>query len=77
LLHHRRFVSSEETNYTLEDVYGQYFILLFLIIFSISLSDKVFLFRHKPHPTRNLPAAILICFPFFLSYGLKITKRQI
>nr|CBA07747.1 hypothetical protein predicted by Glimmer/Critica [Neisseria meningitidis alpha275] len=38
------FVSSEETNYTLEDVYGQYFILLFLIIFSISLSDKVFYF---------------------------------
>ncbi|HEZ3459471.1 TPA: hypothetical protein WH652_002028, partial [Neisseria meningitidis] len=44
LLHHRRFVSSEEANYTLEDVYGQYFILLFLIIFSISLSDKVFYF---------------------------------
>ncbi|HGO8215845.1 TPA: hypothetical protein ACLA7P_001507, partial [Neisseria meningitidis] len=44
LLHHHRFVSSEETNYTLEDVYGQYFILLFLIIFSISLSDKVFYF---------------------------------
>ncbi|HGG8173981.1 TPA: hypothetical protein ACJJHV_001845, partial [Neisseria meningitidis] len=44
LLHHRRLVSSEETNYTLEDVYGQYFILLFLIIFSISLSDKVFYF---------------------------------
>ncbi|HGO9383238.1 TPA: hypothetical protein ACLBKH_001530, partial [Neisseria meningitidis] len=44
LFRYRRFVSGEEPNYTLEDVYGQYFILLFLIIFSISLSDKVFYF---------------------------------
>ncbi|HGG9363106.1 TPA: hypothetical protein ACJJ8T_001646, partial [Neisseria meningitidis] len=65
LLHHRRFVSSEEANYTLEDVYGQYLILLFLIIFSISLSDKVFLFRHKLHPTRNLPTPLLSTPLFF------------
>uniref|UniRef100_UPI00195CCC67 hypothetical protein n=1 Tax=Neisseria meningitidis TaxID=487 RepID=UPI00195CCC67 len=40
----RRFCSSEEPNYTPTGKNGQYFILLFLIIFSISLSDKVFYF---------------------------------
>ena len=48
---------------------------LFLIIFSISLSDKVFYFATNHirleiylHPSYPLP--------FFLSYGLKITEKE-
>ncbi|WP_308085719.1 hypothetical protein, partial [Neisseria polysaccharea] len=44
-LYHHRFVSGEEPNYTLEDVYGQYFQRDFFEKFVISLSDKVFYFR--------------------------------
>ncbi|WP_308085680.1 hypothetical protein, partial [Neisseria polysaccharea] len=44
-LYHHRFVSGEEPNYTLEDVYGQYFQRDFFGNIVISLSDKVFYFR--------------------------------
>ncbi|MCD2070122.1 hypothetical protein, partial [Neisseria cinerea] len=76
LLRYRRFVSSEEPNYTLEDVYGQYLTLLFLIIFSISLSDKVFYFATN-HIRLGIHLPPSYPLPFFLSYGFKITEKEV
>ncbi|HFC8533381.1 TPA: hypothetical protein ACFRHF_002153, partial [Neisseria lactamica] len=56
-LHRRRFVSSEDANYTLEDVYGQYFQWDFFKKFVISLSDKVFLFLPNAAPPPKIPSS--------------------